>query len=1076
MTSKREPIDQPVRDSIVRQTDFSHFITAGAGAGKTKSIVDRIVRLVTDPDQSKRVKMSEIVAVTFTNKAAAELRNRLRNRLLESEIRERLNPEQLDAADLALTELDAAAVGTIHSFALRVLRQYPIEAKLPIGFSLIDTSEAKRSIRALSNNILTELYKTASREELGILEKSRVTVKQMRELVNTLQEKQALFQNASIQVDGMNYFNDEIRALVADAKAWWSENKSSLSDPRDLLTTKTETALRAADAALSASPPDFKAALEPFASLSRLQGSAEDKAKYKEFKALVMKRIAWLKASSLAELELLVRKWLIIAQKRIDDALNERRDKGEIDFNDTLLLAHGLIVSDRNVREDLFGKLKVYVVDEFQDTDPLQWDIVRALVSDSSDPEGIPIPGRLIVVGDPKQSIYRFRGADLDTFEKVKTFAEQKWGADNVKHLTTNFRSRPSVLDFVHHLYNTRPGILGTNFEEMTPFSVDQTSPRVFVLEGSGTKEVNEEPAAVAATVSDVMSKAKIPLGENEDRSPEQTRPAQYSDIALLIPARTSLNEQLEVFEQSNIPYTSTDTAIVYARPAVRGLISAMRVLAGSTNGGDLWWALKSPLFGISDLEMLKHIKHTAKRWPVPIALHSLNLDIPEQGSELAVRALNQLYSIWRDLRSAQPSEVLEVLYTRTKMQEALDQLRTGRFENDCIRMVILHAKQWESTGGNGLVDYIDWLKQMEDEDTRENLPSLDNRGYDAVKISTIHAAKGLEYPVVILGGMWNVMMDKAPRISLSSSGRLEFNLNEDTASYGFESECRGRESELSEQERHRLLYVGATRAEHLLYVSNHHRGYKQTKSKEEEPTLIKCWAVLNHDAIVTAKHLGLAEGISPALGVSETSWRHAPVVAIESDLRKAEIKSAIAISQAESFIRPSDAGSRRNEDDITTPASAYGNAFHGLMEALAAVNFDKKWKLLATKATILAAEHGVSDRVEDLKADALAVLESPLIKNAANAKFVRPEVPLLIARDGKMVKGVADLVYAMDSNSDLILIDYKTNEKLTQDKIDKYTIQLSEYEIVLEKAFGRKVSGKFLLHVSAGVVEEKQV
>jgi len=1072
MTSKRDPIDKAVRDSIVKHTNVSHFITAGAGAGKTKSIVDRIVGLVTHPEATNRVKMSQIVAVTFTNKAAAELRNRLRSRLLDEELRGALASEQLVAADLAITELDAAAVGTLHSFALRILRQYPIESELPIGFSLVDTSEASKSTRMLSNTILTELYKSATPEQLALLQAFGVGVKQMRELLNTLQDKQTLLVNASLEIPGIEYFNDEMRRVVNDAQEWWDLHKSLLSDPRDLITSKTEAALSAAQDSIASSSTDYTAALEPFNALARLKGSAEDKDYYAEFKALIFPRAGWLRLSSNLELELLVRKWLVTATEQIKSALIERRDQGEIDFNDTLLLAHNLVLNNLDVRKDLFGKLKVYVVDEFQDTDPMQWEIIRALVCNPEQPGGTPEPGRLIVVGDPKQSIYRFRGADLETFEGVKDFAETNWGGDNLKHLTTNFRSRPAVLDFVHHLYNTRPEILGTHFEEMASYSQDDIKPRVFVLQGSGTKELNEEPPAVAATIQNVIANSKIPLGENEDGAEELTRPAQYRDIALLIPARTSLNEQLEVFEQSDIPYTSTDTTIVYGRPAVKGLISAMKVIAGSVNGGDLWWALKSPLFGISDLEMLKHVKYTSKKWPVPISIHKSETVVPDKGSHVAFKALEQLYSIWRELRSAQPSEILEILFTRTRMQEALDQIRTGRFENECVRMVILHAKEWESSGGNGIVDYIDWLKQMDDEDTRVNLPSPDNRGYDAVKISTIHAAKGLEYPVVILGGMWNVMMDRSPKIAVSRGGRLEFNIADGATSYLFETECKERESELSDHERHRLLYVGATRAEHFLYVSDHHRGYKQGNQKE----LLKCWAALNHDPIGTALDLDLAKAISPKLTTSKLDWRVEPTVEMESDLQIADIQSAINISRAQSYIRPSDGGSKRNDDDVTTPASAYGNALHGLMQALALSKFDKEWKHLDTKAASLAAEHGVSNRVDDLKTDALAILGTPLMKNAALAKFVRPEVPLLVERDGKLVKGSADLVYALELDSELVLIDYKTNKELTQTKIDKYAIQLADYEFVLEKAFGRKVSGKYLIHVTGGVATEVAV
>jgi ATP-dependent exoDNAse (exonuclease V) beta subunit len=105
-----------------------------------------------------------------------------------------------------------------------------------------------------------------------------------------------------------------------------------------------------------------------------------------------------------------------------------------------------------------------------------------------------------------------------------------------------------------------------------------------------------------------------------------------------------------------------------------------------------------------------------------------------------------------------------------------------------------------------------------------------------------------------------------------------------------------------------------------------------------------------------------------------------------------------------------------------------------------------------------------------------MAILGTPLMKNAALAKFVRPEVPLLVEREGKLVKGSADLVYALELNSELVLIDYKTNKELTQAKIEKYAIQLADYEFVLEKAFGRKVSGKYLIHVTGGVATEVEV
>jgi ATP-dependent helicase/nuclease subunit A len=1071
-----EPIDKDIRDSIVLDIQNSHFITAGAGAGKTKSIVDRIVTLTTNRDESQRVRMAEIVAVTFTNKAAAELRNRVRSRLLDSEVRKQFTNSQLEAADLAVDELDAAAVGTIHSFAQRILTQYSLEALLPIGFTLIDTAESSRNTRTLSNKILSDLYSKETKENLQLLRDAEIGVSKMRELINQLQEKQPQLLNVDISFKGVNFFESEIANLVVEAHNWWNLNKGNLVDKNDVLRSKMTGAIEGASFEIMQEPANFRKAIEVLKnSLGAMPGNETDRTIYAAFKKRFKDRIEWHLNPSGPTLEALVREWLSFAQSEIALALEDRRDRGEIDFNDLLVLTHRLVMNNPSVREDMYGKFKVYVVDEFQDTDPLQWEIIRALVSDPENPNGVPKSGRLIVVGDPKQSIYRFRGADLETFENVRDFADSEWGSDSLKHLRANFRSAPEILDFVHHLYGTREKILGTDFEKMAAHRDPNGKKSVFILQGNGDENVNEELEAVAATIQQVKADVQLPI--NVENQKVAIRPAEYKDIALLIPARSSLSEQLEVFEDCNIPYTSTDANLVYSRPAVRGLVSAMKVLAGSINGGDLWWALKSPLFGLSDVEMLKHKQQTSVRWPVPINVHripsedsaaeNLNRDTP------ALKALDELYNLWKDLRTSQPSEILEALYIRTRMHEALDQIRTGPFEKDCVRMVILHAKQWEAGGGNGLVDYIDWIKQMEDEDTRQNLPSPDNQGYDAVTISTIHSSKGLEYPIVILGGMWNSYKDNLPIISISDAGRLEFKLSDKGISLGYKTECIEREYRLADEERHRLLYVGATRAEHMLFVSNHHKGFGQPKRKNDPPELKKCWAKFNFDAIQEAIKSELATPIAPKVRAVNREWFVKPEIHLEGPERLNAIELAREIASRSVTIKPSDGGERHEVDQVITPASAYGNAFHALMESLAKAKFDRNWRNFDQKARSVAANHGVFDRLEDLKQDALVVLDSTLIQRARVASMVRPEFSVMGNRDGKVIKGTADLIFSETEDSDLVLVDYKTNNEMTDEKIEKYKVQLALYAELLEGIFGKPVKEKYLLHVSDGVVHE---
>jgi ATP-dependent exoDNAse (exonuclease V) beta subunit len=171
--------------------------------------------------------------------------------------------------------------------------------------------------------------------------------------------------------------------------------------------------------------------------------------------------------------------------------------------------------------------------------------------------------------------------------------------------------------------------------------------------------------------------------------------------------------------------------------------------------------------------------------------------------------------------------------------------------------------------------------------------------------------------------------------------------------------------------------------------------------------------------------------------------------------------------------IKPSDGGERHEVDQVITPASAYGNAFHALMESLAKAKFDRNWRNFDQKARSVAANHGVFDRLEDLKQDALVVLDSPLIQRARVASMVRPEFSVMGNRDGKVIKGTADLIFSETADSDLVLVDYKTNSEMTDEKIEKYKVQLALYAELLEGIFGKPVKEKYLLHVTGGVADE---
>jgi ATP-dependent helicase/nuclease subunit A len=1003
----RKPIDQLVRDKVILGIENSHFVTAGAGAGKSTSIIERIITLVTEPDDTKRIRMTEIVAVTFTEKAAAELRHKLRSKLISHIKGLDAKSKQHESAAIALADIDKAAVGTIHSFALRLLRQYPLEAGLPLGFSVIDAGEAKKNARNLAQEILADLFQPENSDKIDKLAGSQIGLSELLDFIQQI---------------GTNY-----------SKLIGCDFLQQEQNPQ--------------------------------------------------------------------ELEPIIREWALFAHRKFGEAFDGRKESGLLTFDDLLLCANQLVSSSTTtaleVRQHLASKYRFFVVDEFQDTDPVQWEMIRSLVCDPIKQVDGPIPGKLVVVGDPKQSIYKFRGADITNFESVKSQAKANWGEDNQQHLIANFRSRPKIIDFVDSLYKNRPPVLGTEFESMHAEVAATEDQGVFVLDpgefayvAPNSREFKDnpeyfrevrEPAERSAIVAVIQNAVREKSITSLQGGLEIRRPVKYSDIALLLPGRTSLVQQLQLFEELNIPYKSTDGTVVYARPVVRSLIAALRVISGSINGRDLWWALKSPIFGASDISLLA-FKNLGHPWPMPIS--NFKQDQIQGEEEIVGKALSYLFSLYQSKRTAQPSEILELIYEQTVLHQSLDQLISGRFEHSCVRMVILHAKQWESSGGSGLLDYLDWIDQMEEEEVRENLPSPDTSDLDAVTVSTMHSSKGLEYEVVILGGMKHGVTIKLPMCSVGPNGAFEYQFyissgdkasRPEVYSTGYFNSCLQVEKKLIKEEHQRLLYVAATRAKSYLFYSIFHQGINSKGEYFGNP-----WASYTRSRVLES----VKEG--KAIAISESDLKHAPVkfdlinkpsLALEDEISETQILSAIAKTKVSSIHKPSDTETKVDYySESMATAAAYGTAFHALMEDLAIRGFDTTWPRLVAKANSRAIEFKVPDRAEDLIRDVRAASSSELITRAQSSNWMQAEQALTGYIGENFTSGVADLYFEDQVLDGLVVVDYKTNFSLPKEVIEKYRKQLSDYALLLEQATGRKVVSRYLLHVNEGVAKAIEV
>lgn len=1095
-----KPIDSVIRDQIISDIQDSHFISAGAGAGKSTSIVSRIINVICNEDPDKRLPINQIVAVTFTEKAAKELRHKLRSKL-EKVHRNQASQETSRAlAEKALQELDSAAIGTIHSFALGLLRQYPLEAGLPLGFSVVDAGESKRAARQLAQDIVSQLYSTATSESIQLLSEYEIELRHILDLVTELQATHSRHSIEGFPEIEEAQLRDYVTEFAQTLLDWWTQNNPQLNQSRkDGVYFKLEPPFSSLQLATE---NDFKtddlirACLHIRECLGRTLGSGVEKEIIKNFKSEFSEDFLWFADRNFFQLEQLVAGWLRIAFERVRGDYKSRTRAGAITFDDLLLLAHDLVVGEstanKEIRAQLYRKYKFYVVDEFQDTDPVQWNMIRSLTTLPDNQNAAPEQGRLVVVGDPKQSIYKFRGADISVYEGVRKEAESTWGDSSLKSLVANFRSRPSILKFVHRLYEIEEGVLGTVFEPMHPEVPVSENEGVFVLDPGNFSALNKkdpdykekikpieraEREAVAAVIQEAVSSKTISV--YEDGKETVSRQAVYSDIALLMPFRTKLAEQLQLMDSLSIPYKTTDSMIVYQRPSVRGLVAAIRVLAGSINGRDLWWTLKSPLFGLNDNDLLSH-KESGNRWPAPISQFK-ELDSAPQSNPI-VSALAMLREFSESMRDSQPSEILEALYEKTSLHQSLDQLRTGTFEKSCVMMLILHAKQWEASGGSGLLDYLDWIDQMEDENVHENLPTPDMKSFDAVTISTIHSAKGLEYPIVILTGMQNTVRPRLPKCVKGPTGRVEFQLNlsvsrpgenkKQVYSLNYRKHCFESQLDLIHQENRRLLYVAATRAQHYLYYSTHHLGLSDGELSDSP------WSKYVRSSVLLAAGEDLASVLpEAALKPQQTSepWVRKQIVSVESTQTVDKLRSSIAVASKSTTKRPSDGGKVAFYVEGFDGAAAYGSAFHAVMESLSRVGFDPLWPKLETCINKFAMEFQIIGRSADLLVDVRAALQTALIDQARVSKNIKAEQSLSGIKEGKMIVGSADLFFE-DSNGGIVVVDYKTNSAMPPEVMEKYQKQLADYKYLLESATGKPVVQKVLLHVTKGVAQERPV
>jgi ATP-dependent helicase/nuclease subunit A len=822
---ERIPVDQATRDLIRDDIRRNMCVEAGAGTGKTTIMVARVTEII----RTGHATIDSMVIITFTEKAAAELATRVRESL-EKAWRDCDDETERERFDQALKNIYRARIETIHAFASSLLRERPVEAKLDPNFEVLDTLRADLSFdeqfRTWINDYLgdsdsaetgTDAFRRALNRDLGISDLRSVC-----EVVNEHRYMLPLELPAVVDPDVFAF-----RHLLID-EAETLRGLLSSANPDDKGVNEIHRVLNLAyrcDRAgndrerlerviLAASTTNEKSGNN--ANWTPSAHNAEQKRIRKNLNAELKRIQDELRSSALCSI-------LPLAQEFAREYERQRRNAGQAEFEDLLIWARDLLRDELHVREDFQDRFSCLLVDEFQDTDPLQVEIVMYLASDGQTgtdwTELRPTPGKLFVVGDPKQSIYRFRRADISIYEQVK----DEILPDDVESIYQNFRSVPEVIDWVNRVFDTiiepkhriQPDY--TPLDAFLPSVGLETSPVVAVHSLNPPKSADdvrqEEARLLAATIIQMVDQG-WPV---RDDSTGETRPCRYGDVAILIPGRTGLSNYEDVFSSAGIPYRHEGGKEYFQRQEIRDLRACLRAVDNPGDVLSIVAALRSGAFGCSDSELLDWRRRHG-------GFDYRRID-PEQEGPVAegLRTMNLLHS--ERINLSLP-EIVELTIEETNLVElALTNPDGGDQSAANLLKMVDQARAFSSAGGGGLRAFVRWTITSAESRSDESDASVAEATDDVVRLLTIHAAKGLEFPIVALANLNSGRQGGGPQrpktipdylnrqldIRFGKSGRYY-------ATPGFD-EASASEDEHASAERLRLLYVAATRAADYLIL-----------------------------------------------------------------------------------------------------------------------------------------------------------------------------------------------------------------------------------------------------------------
>ncbi len=1104
----------PDQKRAITTLDRNLCVSAGAGSGKTTVLVERFLYLI----EKAGMEIGRIVAITFTEKAANRMKEKIREKM-----RERMAcstpPKEKKTWEGRCREIGAAWIHTIHGLCTRILKENAVEAGIDPRFITLDETETVILIHKTLRNHIQDRLKEGAESIVNLLsayglEKTRSILTlliQQRVKSLTWCEKYLCQSDQEIMkplLDARREGEKRIDTIVSRLKVLGAHN------PEDGMEKKRREVL----ACLDHSPLDAKS-LHSVAQV-RIQGGSRKawnpdelnrtKDLLKELKTLVQSLLPLYDETRIRKETALLRALSSEAGPLLDRYRKEKESLGVLDFEDLQTLTRDLLLQHREVLERYRKEFSTLLVDEHQDTDPLQMEIVRLLAGEK--------PGRIFVVGDDKQSIYGFRGADVTVFRDYREEIARQ-GEENLISLQKNFRSQAGILNFINPLCRE---IFHTDTGGFNPLLPHRGSlPNAHFVEScfltsdrNGTDSAGavrrEEASRIAARIREMVDRGeKRILGRQGEE-----KAVRFGDIAILLRALTDVKLYEEALRRREIPFTVISGSGFFDRQEILDVINLLRVLVQPGNEEALAAILRSAAIGVQDetLYFMTRGRSLSDGFREPEKVEGID----EAERALLFRAREWIDSLRRVRDRVRIPELIGRFLDRTGLPALLlaDPV-SGRQRYANLRKLMDIARAFPAGPVSGLADFLDYIEELKAREAREGESLIDEEGEETVRILTVHKAKGLEFPVVFLPDLGRKRNGKSDLIEMDPQLGIGIEVPDERGNLtrGFlMTRILEKTRRVRIEEEKRLFYVALTRARDFLVLSGQVKGTNHRGGDSNVPIdwLRAAFGITEENCLHAFSYEGqIIRPIPPApekfeAGGGKDSWitRHPEILQgrypsppdgdsfiqlFEQSLqaperqpprrftasqlllyrrcpRKYELARILGISE------PVVELSSRHRPGVR--GAQLGSLVHRILQQW---DFDDLTLDETIDRELLQSGLSPTER-EKIRLEILPLLHrfscSDMAESLREATELRTEVPFLLKLKSYRIEGIIDLFYRTRSG-ELTVIDYKTDRVPLPEiaaRAEDYRFQLALYAWAANRLFRENVETA-LVFLRPGVV-----